>query len=232
MTRETDNRASTIRTRVLPKANRYWTLDDLGDPTPTELRELSRLVAAGELVRVRRGLYWRGAMTPFGMSPPPEAPAARAIVGGIGSGPSGSSAASELGLATQVPTIMTVATPCRTTAPGGLPIRFVTRASRSGRVVARLRPAEVALLEVLEVWNESVEATPEDALARIRSLVHDGTIDLSRIVRAASSEPAVVRARLRALLVALDHGELAKKVAGARTPRLSLQADQLFAKAA
>ena len=113
MTHETDNLAAALRERVLKHDDRYWSLEDLGDPAPAELRELSRLVKAGELRRVRRGLYWRGRKTLFGMAPPPEASAVRALLGGIAIGPAGASAATELGLSTQVPAVMTVASPRR-----------------------------------------------------------------------------------------------------------------------
>jgi hypothetical protein len=64
---------------------------------------LAELTRRGELLHVRRGLYWRGRKTPLGMSPPsPEALAER-LVGKHGVGPAGLSAAHRLRLSTQVP---------------------------------------------------------------------------------------------------------------------------------
>jgi len=39
MTHETDNLAAALRERVLKHDDRYWSLEDLGDPAPAELRE-------------------------------------------------------------------------------------------------------------------------------------------------------------------------------------------------
>ena len=69
---------------------------------------LSRLVAEGELVRVRRGLYWRGKTTRFGMTHPSVLETAVAV-GGPGTGPVGVAAAQLLGLTTQVPATVEVA---------------------------------------------------------------------------------------------------------------------------
>lgn len=103
------------------------------------------LAAEGELVRVRRGLYWRGKKTRFGMTHPSVLEAAVAV-GGPGSGPSGIAAGHLLGLTTQVPSTVDVAVPGKTPEP--MPgVRFRSRPySRRER---RLTPVEVAVLEVL-----------------------------------------------------------------------------------
>lgn len=228
MKHETDNRAAALRERVLARDDRYWSLEDLGDPAPAELRELSRLVKTGELRRVRRGLYWRGRKTPFGMAPPPETAAVRAMLGGIAVGPAGASAATELGLSTQVPAGMSVAAPRRLSGPSGMRVHIVTRSARVARSTAQLRAAEVALLEVLESWERHVESSPSNAVARVAALVGSSTIDLSRVVKASVTEPPIVRARLRALLEALGENGLADRVAPPRTPALLSAARSLF----
>ena len=58
---------------------------------------LSRLCVAGALVRVRKGLYWKGSPTRFGMSRPAIDDIALEV-GGPGSGPAGIAAAHWLGL--------------------------------------------------------------------------------------------------------------------------------------
>jgi hypothetical protein len=119
--------------------------------------ELSRLVAAGELVRVRKGLYWKGPKTRVGMPVPRPFEVALAVAS-HGSGPAGLSAAHFLGLTTQVPAIETVAVPGRVPAP--LPgVRFVSRSIE--RRIARLTVAEVALIEVLRAGPSVAERWAE-----------------------------------------------------------------------
>ena len=130
----------------------------------------------GEVRRVRRGLYWRGAPTRLGMAPPPPGRLSSAIVGGTGTGPAGRRAALALGLSTQVARQEVVAVPGRPPRSPG-PVRYVSRAASTKRRDERLRPAEVALLEVLRDW--------------------DGTIRLDRVARASETEPPRARERLR-----------------------------------
>lgn len=115
--------------------------------------EMSRLAAEGEVVRVRKGLYWKGPKTRVGM-PLPRPIDIAFEVAGTGSGPAGVSAAHSLGLSTQVPAIEQVAVAGRVPAPVG-GVRFVSRSIE--RRIARLRPVEVALLEVLRDGPELVE---------------------------------------------------------------------------
>lgn len=106
---------------------------------------LSRLTHAGELVRVRRGLYFRGKTTRFGMTRPSLLTTAIEVAG-LGSGPAGISAAHMLGLTTQVPSTAEVAV------PGHIPesLRGVQFRSRSySRRELKLRPIEIAVLELL-----------------------------------------------------------------------------------
>jgi hypothetical protein len=55
------------REAVLTSSGRFWSAGDL----LVHGRLLAELARAGELVRVRPGLYWRGRRTRLGMSPPP-----------------------------------------------------------------------------------------------------------------------------------------------------------------
>lgn len=234
MTHEMDKRGATtaLRDRIRSGGERHWTLDDLDWPSPAGLRELSRLVAAGELRRLRRGVYWHGRMTPFGMSLPPEIAAVRAIAGTIASGPAGASAAFELGLSTQAPAVLTVAAPRRLAPSRSSAYRFVSRAARIARSTAKLGATEVALLEVLETWNRDVELKPEHARAVIARLIANKAINLSRLTRGAVDEPAIVRARLRALLIALGHTDAAGRVPTPRSGHLVESATDLFGSAA
>ena len=114
---------------------------------------MSRLAAEGEVIRVRKGLYWKGPKTRVGM-PFPRPLAVGLEIAGPGSGPAGVSAAHGLGLTTQVPAIEQVAVPGRVpTAIAG--VRFVSRSIE--RRIGGLRPVEIALIEVLRDGPAIVE---------------------------------------------------------------------------
>lgn len=147
---------------------------------------LSRLVAEGELVRVRRGFYWRGKTTRFGMTHPSVLETAVAV-GGPGTGPAGVAAAQLLGLTTQVPATVEVAVPGKAPDPMS-GARFRSRPySRRER---RLTPIEVAVLEVLRDPHAAEVPWPrvED---RIRELLADGTVRAQVLDAEATSEPRV-----------------------------------------
>ena len=134
--------------------------------------EMSRLAAAGEVVRVRKGLYWKGPKTRAGMPLPRPSEVALEIAG-LGSGPSGLSAAQSLGLSTQVPAIEQVAVAGRVPAPI-VGVRFVSRSIE--RRIAGLHPVEVALLEVLRAGPGVVEAPWSDVAGAARRLAESGAI--------------------------------------------------------
>jgi hypothetical protein len=128
--------------------------------------EMSRLAAAGEVVRVRKGLYWKGPKTRVGMPLPRPAEVAFEVTG-VGSGPAEISAAHALGLTTQVPAIEVVAVPGRIPAS----IRGVRLVSRSvERRFLGLRPTEIALLEVLRAGPAVIEG-PWARVAEIAKLL-------------------------------------------------------------
>jgi len=127
----------------------------LGGPVDTAL---SRLYVAGALLRVRKGLYWKGVATRLGMSRP-GADEVAIKVGGPGSGPSGVAAAHWLGLTTQVPATFTTAVPVRAPKPWGS-VRFTERSL--GRRLRGLRPTEVAVVEVLRAGPSVIESDWSD----------------------------------------------------------------------
>lgn len=147
---------------------------------------LSRLVAEGELVRVRRGLYWRGKTTRFGMTHPSTLETAVAV-GGPGSGPAGVAAAQFLGLTTQVPGTVEVAVPGKVPEP----MRGVRFRSRPySRRERRLTPAEIAVLEVLRDPH-AAEVPWHRVEERIRELLAEGTLRAGVLDAEASTEPRV-----------------------------------------
>lgn len=133
---------------------------------------MSRLAAEGEVVRVRKGLYWKGPKTRIGM-PLPRPVEVALKVAGVGSGPAEVSAAHSLGLTTQVPAVEVVAVPGRTPVPvrGA---RFVSRSIE--RRFLGLRPREVALLEVLRAGPVVVEVPWAEVAKVARRLARAGEI--------------------------------------------------------
>ena len=205
-----DSVAETVRSRVRRSRERFWRPTDfVGSPSAVDA-ELSRLARDGELARIRRGLYWRGILTPLGMAPPAPWKILSAIGGCEGSGPTGLSAASKLGLSTQVPNKEFIAVPCRPPRP--LPgIHFVDRSARYSRRDARLNPTEVALLEVLTDWEKVIES-PGLAAARCKDILLSGAVSASRLAKATKTEAPVTRARLRELLFAAGFSEEGSRV--------------------
>ena len=206
----TQRRSSTAR--VMRSSNRFWRFTDFPDSSASAAQHLlSDLARGSELMRVRKGLYWRGVQTPLGMSPPPYESLVAELAGVRGVGPAGLSASNMLRLSTQVPRRAHVAVPARAPESTGL-IRFVSRATRTARAQARLAPIDVALLETLGDWESVVEVPSAEGWARLSwMLEHDGAM-AERLARASSTEPGGVRARLAALLSAAGRRDLSDQV--------------------
>ena len=163
----------------------FFSRGDFDGTEPAVDTALSRLAAGQELVRVRKGLYWKGRPTRFGMTRPSPYQVALCI-GGVGSGPASVAAAHALGLTTQVPAVVEVAVPGKT--PDPYPgIRFRSRPYE--RRERELRPLEVAVLEVLRE-PFVVEVSPKQVEARIRELIATGVVRSVRLVEEANDEPA------------------------------------------
>ncbi|HVA10351.1 MAG TPA: hypothetical protein VNG12_26865 [Acidimicrobiales bacterium] len=208
--------AAEVRKRVRSSRDRFWRPEDFDGSPDAVAQALSRLARTGDLRRIRRGLYWRGASTRLGMAPPPLRRLAGEVVGDTGTGPAGRSAAVALGLSTQVPRREAIAVPGRAPRSPG-PVHYVSRAASAKRRDERLHPAEVALFEVLRDWNSLVEMPTEDAVDRIARLVDCGAVRLDRLARASETEPPRVRERLRRLFVALERPEIVDVVRPARS---------------
>lgn len=210
--------APTVRKKVIGSCDRFWRPEDFEGSPDAVAKALSRLAHAGDLRRVRRGLYWRGAPTRLGMAPPPPARVAREVSDGPGIGPAGLSAALALGLATQVPRYDTIAVPSRVPRNPGA-ARLVSRTASTRRRSEKLRPAEVALLEVLRDWPALVELPDRDADDRVARLFAADDIRVGKLVRASATEPPRVRERLRHLLGRLGKSNAADAVLPARSRR-------------
>lgn len=218
--------APEVRKRVLSSRDRFWHPEDFDGSSEAVAQTLSRLTRAGELRRVRRGLYWRGTPTRLGMAPPPPRRLVDEVGGGRGTGPAGWSAALSLGLSTQVPRHEMIAVPGRPPRNSGA-VHFVSRAASTKRRDERLRAAEVALLEVLRDWDNLVEVSTSDAVDRIARLIDSDVVRLDRLIRASTTEPPRVRERLRRLLSALGQTASAEAIRPARSE--SVRHDLAFA---
>ena len=163
---------------------------------------LSRLAAdpTSSVIRVRRGLYWRGMPSRFGKGAPSPSDVVLAVVGDRGGiGPSGWSASRDLGLTTQRPAIeefATIATP-----PTG--IRGVRFRRRNNPKRAALRYHEIAALEAVRDWPAYSDGDWDELVRAVKSLVRTGKIRASAVRDAARFEPPTASKRLASLLSAL-----------------------------
>ena len=188
--------ATGVRSQILAAST--GTFFSRGDFDGTEAAvdtALSRLAAAHELLRVRKGLYWKGRPTRFGMTRP-SAYEVALHVGGLGSSPASVAAAHALGLSTQVPAVVEVAVPGK--APDPFPgVRF--RSRPYARRARELRPLEVAALEVLADALVA-EVSLEQLEARIKELIASGVVRCGVLVDEANDEARpIVRTRMAAI---------------------------------
>lgn len=217
--------AERVRKRVLVSRDRMWQVEDFenleaaGGSSSAVNNELRRLVARGELVRVRRGVYWRGTRSRFGTSSAPAADTLRKSVGEREAvGATGWHATNLLGLSTQVAPVETYAVTHRQ--PTGLTkVKVCTRAARSARRDAKLNGLEVTFLEALEGWERYVEADSKTALKRFTTVLHGDGLRVKHLVSASRTEPPAVRERLRAVLEHSGEHDAAEHVRRARDPR-------------
>ena len=146
--------------------------------------ELSRLSVRRELVRIRKGLYWKGSRTRAGMAGP-SAMQAGLEVAGDGAGPAEFSAAAALGLTTQIPSVEVVAVPGRRrVAPRG--VRFVLRSVE--RRIRQLSFVEVAVIELLLDGTRFIEVPWSRAAEVVAQHASDGSIRVSVIAEQLTDE--------------------------------------------
>lgn len=160
---------------------------------------LSRLSAAGEIVRVRHGLYWKGVKSRFGPGHPGLLDAAIAAAGTTGAGPSGWSATHALGLSTQIPATPEVAV------AGPVP-RFAGVKFHRRNNLARhaLNVWEIALLEALRSYPAYAETSMDQLAARVRDLIVGQKIRPDHLMKAARREHSpALRANLASLTASL-----------------------------
>jgi len=143
----------------------------------------SRAAADGELVAVRRGLYYRGKKTSYGMTTPRVEDVAREVLGTRGVGPAGYSAARSWGVTTQIPPVWHVAT----LRPVEM-IEGVKQHARRNLARADLNEKEIALLELLRAPEVYIEAGWADFVTKVRDAVRTGRVRESALRSAVASE--------------------------------------------
>jgi hypothetical protein len=149
-----------------------------GSPTAAR-KAASRAVGEGLLLPVRRGLYYRGRRTRYGLTAPRADEVARAVLGTRGIGPAGYSAARAWGVTTQVPPVWHVAT-LRTVDP----IDGVKQHERKNLARMDLSEKEIALLELLRAPEIYVEAGWDTLVRKVRVAARAGEIRVD-LLRAA-----------------------------------------------
>jgi hypothetical protein len=180
------------------KPGTFFHVAAIHGPRPAVETAFSRLAREGRLVRVRKGLYWKGVESRFGAGRPAGLEVAIEIAGHRGVGPAGWTATNVLGLSTQVPPVVDVAVLGRTPLP--VPgVRFHARANLDRW---RLTFHEIAVLEALREWPR----TSEVGWVALVEIVHDlearALVNRARIDACARREPPAVRAALAELAAA------------------------------
>lgn len=184
--------AALVRDRVVrtPRGSFVRSADFTGSSSAVDMA-LSRLASErGPLVRVGRGVYWKGVDSRFGTGAPPALDAALEVAG-PGAGPAGWSALRFLGLTTQLPAVPHVAVPGRQ-----LALRNARVSKRSNALRVLLNPAEVAVLEVLRKdWIDRIDGGHEALIEALRRLTTEGQIRLDSLDEVAARETSLVRRR-------------------------------------
>lgn len=220
--------AREVRDLVLHSTDRFWRIEDLPGAPHAVTMELARLVKAGQLQRVRRGVYWRGHESRFGMVGAPAVSAVRQVVGEREAvGAAGWYATNLLGLSTQVSPVPVVAVTQRP--PTGFSaIRVVDRSRRTGRRDQQLNDTEVTVLEALESWDRHIELDNQTALDRFVEILRRDEVRVDRLALAAETESSRVRERLRTVLMQGGWIHEAQKVSPARSASSRARAQQVL----
>ena len=187
-----------VRRRIERGGERLWRYADFHDlPFTAVAQALSRLVRAGEIQRLSKGIYYRSRHTAFGESRPNPAAIQKLAASEKAIFPSGIMAAGMLGFTTQQPKRGEVATTARS-----LPRKLLGEETvihlRRPEAWRTLSGADAALLDFLRRRAEASELSPAETARRTLSLLAEpGRFE--RLLKVAGSEPPRVRAMLGAL---------------------------------
>lgn len=141
----------------------------------------------GDLVRIRKGLYFKGAKTRYGMTEPAAESVAAEILGGPGTGPTGFSAARAFGLTTQVPAKPTMVVTITGAVPASVPGIKVSRRNNVKRLT--LTALEIATVELLRGdWETTVDEGWTALVAAVGKAIAVGRLRWRMITAAAVGE--------------------------------------------
>lgn len=125
---------------------------------------------------MHRGLYYRGKATRYGMTRPSTIDVVNVVMGDVGVGPAGFSAARDWGVTTQVPPNVHVATLKSVDGLDG-----VKQSVRSNLARAGLNAKEIALLELMREPDVYVEAGWRALVAAVRDAIAARAIRVGRL---------------------------------------------------
>jgi hypothetical protein len=200
----TNSPAMAIR-RAEPRS--FLHVSDLPGTNEAARKAASRAVQSGELVHVRRGLYFKA---PGGTRYGPVKPRVEDVVREIfkapnsGFGPVGYSAAQSLGLTTQVPAKFE-ASALRKADPPPLGVALHVR---SNLARAALNEREIAVLEVLRSPERFVEGGMTRLARKVNELSSTRALRLGAISKALAGETGAVKTNHSRLTDALKSAAL------------------------
>jgi hypothetical protein len=162
----------------------FFVVSNFPGPRRAVESAFSRLAVDGDLVRVRRGIYWKGVKSRFGSGRPTPEDVVIATAGHRAIGPTGWLAGYRLGLSTQIPSTLEFAViGSPPTGIGGAIFHRRNNVARHG-----LNYLEVAILEVLRSWPNHSEVSWNDLVSRIREFVSIKKIRPNKLFAAAAYE--------------------------------------------
>jgi hypothetical protein len=187
-----------IRRRIEKGGERLWRMEDFSDlPPAATAQALSRLAKAGLIERLSKGTYYHARESAFGKTRPNPSTISKIASKSKSIFPAGATAANQLGFTTQTPSRGELST-----SAGSIPRKLIgpetiihTRRPGAWNI---LTTEEAALLEFMRRGGRDSELSPEDTLARMRTLISK-TKAFKRLLEAAPSEPPRVRAIIGAL---------------------------------
>jgi hypothetical protein len=190
--------AEQVRRRIGRGGERLWRLADFsGLPFTAVAQTLSRLVKAGVIERISKGVYYRPRQTTFGKSRPNPAAIQKLAAGRKTLIPSGIAAANLLGFTTQSARRNELAT-SHLSLPRKLVGQETVIHTRRPEAWSNLSEMDAALLDFLRHGGAASELSPEETVRRTLDLL-SAAGRYERLFKVADSEPPRVRAMLGAL---------------------------------
>jgi hypothetical protein len=189
-----------IEARVAESGERFWRHIDFPQlPVQAVSQALSRLQRRGELIRIRKGLYYRPRRTVLGRSQPSRSAVARQSMKHA-THPAGVTAANLLGLSTQNPAVAQYATVASDPPSHLKGMRLSVRRPRSREGLTEI---EGAVLETLRERAKHSELEPEATKERLIAVIQRQGL-FPRLAAAGLAEPPRVRAMLGAIGQEID----------------------------